>query len=250
MLQRGEAAIMERKKYLLEALDVNEILKSKSKRICIVSGVGSGKNYFVEHELPNHGNVLYVTSRRAKVNEVLAEKICEERIHWERADGDVLITTNYGIEQLVKSQKFNTGIKNIGEHFHYIVIDEVHSLYTDATFSDSPFHLWTFLSYIADKFENIRIILMTGTPEPLEGNPLPLEYYDTIDKREECINVVPAAIRVITKSEALELIGKMKSDEKTIYYSNSATGIVKGKKSIYERLKKELGGIVSRLVSV
>ena len=55
---------MKRKK-LSEVLKVEEITREENRRICIVSGVGSGKNYFVENELVKYGNILYISSRRA-----------------------------------------------------------------------------------------------------------------------------------------------------------------------------------------
>lgn len=71
-------------KYLSEVLDVSQITKSSKRKFCIISGVGSGKNYFVENILRGFGNILYISSRRAKVDEILANQDFDERIDWRK----------------------------------------------------------------------------------------------------------------------------------------------------------------------
>ena len=49
-----------------------EIFESHLKEnnaLCYISGTGSGKSYWVKNFLMNKGKILFVTSRRAKVNE-------------------------------------------------------------------------------------------------------------------------------------------------------------------------------------
>ena len=225
---------MSTQKYLSDVLSATDIIDLETNKVCIISGVGSGKNYFIEHELAEYGNILYVTSRRAKVNEILADKICQERVNWNKLCGDVVITTNYGIELLVKNRKFNSGMRNIAEHFQFVVIDEAHSIYTDATFTDSSFHVWKFVEYITAEYRQIKVILMTGTPEPFF--PEFLKDYQVFDKREECINVQPKAIKIVTQKQAVDLIRALPEDEKTIYYSNSATKLVTGDTCFCDRL--------------
>ena len=72
---------MSGKKYLSDVLDVSEIVKSPKRKFCIISGVGSGKNYFVENVLGSYGNILYISSRRAKIDEILTNNACNEKIN-------------------------------------------------------------------------------------------------------------------------------------------------------------------------
>lgn len=225
-------------KHLSEVLTATEIIESPNNKICIFAGVGSGKNWFVENELKKHGNILYISSRRAKVNEILEEKVAQEYITWDNDYDDIVTTTNYGIEKLVMNEKFGRKFSDIIQHFSFIVVDEAHSISTDATYADSAFHLHRFLMYVNREFPCIKIILMTGTPEPLQAIPNFIEACTIFDKREECINLVPRKICFIKKKEALNIMASLPQNEKTIYYSNSAKGIVSGKYALYDQLVK------------
>ena len=75
---------MEKKKYLSDVLTADEIVSCKKQKIFIFSGVGSGKNYFVENVLSEKGNILYISSRRAKVDEILFNGLGQERIRWKK----------------------------------------------------------------------------------------------------------------------------------------------------------------------
>lgn len=238
-------------KHLSDVITVKDIMAIRNNKICIFSGVGSGKNWFVEHELIKEGNILYITSRRAKVNEILEEKIAQEYITWENETDDIVTTTNFGIEKLVKNEKFGRRLSEIITHFRFIVVDEAHSISTDAPFANSAFHVFTFLQYVEHRYQHIKIILMTGTPEPLQSIPNFINKFHIFDKMNECINLVPHKIRFLKKEQALEMIAqmvKMDDTEKTIYYSNSATGIVKGQKSLYRKLVAQ--GVKSAQIAI
>ena len=177
----------------------------------------------------------------------MTNALCNEKINWNNEFNDIVSTTNYGIEMLVKNEKFSvTGIKKVVEHFEFVVIDEAHSLYTDATYADSPFHVQKFLEYIEKGYPNIKIILMTGTPEPI-GEFLKKNHYEIIDKREECINVMPKRIEVISFKDAVQYMRTLSETEKTLYYSNSATGLVKGKRSILKKIIEKKESAVSNV---
>lgn len=222
-------------KYLSDVLSGLDIIEEKNQRICILSGVGSGKNTFVEKELSKYGNILYISSRRAKVNEILENKLCSDVIKWDKEVADVVAVTNYGVERIVQNKKFGRNVHEIINHFDFIVVDEAHSLFTDATFADSAFHVFAFIEYVISKYHRIKVVVMTGTPEPMERY-LRDKGYAIFDKREECIHVLPKEIRIIDIESAFEYIEEMPQDEKTVYYSNSATRIVSGKKSLVNRL--------------
>ena len=223
-------------KYLSEVLSAQEIVDNSNNKICIFSGVGSGKNWFVEHELIYYGNILYISSRRAKVNEILEEKLAQEYITWTNDFDDIVTTTNFGIEKLVMNEKFGHRFSEIIQHFSFVVVDEAHSISTDATYADSAFHLLSFLKYVNKEFPDIKIILMTGTPEPLQKFGNFIESCSIYDKREECINIVPKKISFISKKEALSLMSVLPHNQKTLYYTNSAKGIISGKKALVKQL--------------
>lgn len=212
------------KKNLSDVLNVKEILDSPNNRICILAGVGAGKNYFITHKLKGHGNIFFISSRRATINEMLINELCKEKVDWNKFDDEIFSTTNYGVELLVKNKRFSTtGIKNILEHYNIIVVDEFHSLKSDATFASSTFHVYKFIDFISKKYPNVKIIVMTGTKEPII-DILNRDNYQIIDKREECVNVIPQRIEVITKKESIEIIQHLPKDTKTVYYTNSAHG--------------------------
>lgn len=220
-------------KHLADVLSAETILNSSNNRICIYAGVGSGKNWFIENILINHGNILYVTSRRAKVNEILMEQVCHEEITWTKETGDIVTTTNYGIEKLVMNEKFSNNFAKVMEHFDFIVIDEAHSIFSDATYTESSFHVNAFIEYVATTYPSKKVILMTGTPEPLKTIE---SKYKILDFRDKCINVVPKTIRVIQKQNAIQHLTSIPKNQKTVYYGNSASKLVKGSKSIYKLL--------------
>lgn len=226
-------------KHLSEVLSAEEILSSNENRICILAGVGAGKNTFVTKELRGHGNILFVSSRRATINEMLVNEICKEKVDWNKFSDDLVTTTNYGVELLVKNKRFSTtGIKNLIEHFDIVVIDEFHSLKADATFSNASFHLETFLNHISANFHEIKIIVMTGTEEPVK-DILVRDNYKIYDKRNECINVRPHNVEVIMREKALELIRNLPDNQKTIYYTNSTERSIWGKNSLYRKLTSD-----------
>ena len=214
------------KKFVSEVLNPETFSEIQENKIAIISGVGSGKNVFVEKILIQFGCVLCVSSRRAKVNEILLRDICEERISWDNFDNPLIATTNYGIELFSKSEKFSVNRKEVIEHFDYIVIDEAHSLCADATYADSTFYVNAFLKYVTQNYPEKKIILMTGTPEPIAHM---LKDYKVFDLREECVNVVPARIQLISKKDVFDIIKSLPESEKTIYMGNSAKGLVSGK---------------------
>jgi len=226
------------KKHLSEVLTVAELLDIPNNRVCVLAGVGAGKNYFVKNCLKGHGNIFFISSRRATVNEMLLDEICKEAVDWNRFSDEIFTTTNYGVELLVKNKRFSTtGVKNIIEHFDIIVIDEFHSLKADATFADSAFHLYTFLNLISEKYPSTKIIVMTGTAEPVK-DILVRDNYAIFDKRSECINVLPQNIEVITYDEAVEIIQTLPTSQKTIYYTNSTEKSIWGKSSLFRKLIK------------
>lgn len=221
---------------LSEVLEFEEILNAETNRICIVSGVGSGKNYYVENVLKNYGNILYISSRRAKVDEILVNEACSTSANWEQDSKDITVLTNAQVEYLVKNQRFDKSFSVIIEHFDFFVVDEAHSLFTDATYTN-VFHVQTLIDYVADNYPNKKIILMTATPEPIPNDYL--SKFKIINKTDKCINVLPSKIEFVSQEQAIKLMQRMNKNEKTVYFSNFASSLVVGKNSLFKRLTKD-----------
>ena len=57
-------------KYISDVIgDIDDIVRQYGYKILIAAGVGSGKTYWVKNVLSKQGRVLFITSRRAKVDE-------------------------------------------------------------------------------------------------------------------------------------------------------------------------------------
>lgn len=57
----------EKKKYISDVLDIDKLIEKYGNKIMLIAGVGSGKSTWVKDVLTQKGNVLFITSRRAKV---------------------------------------------------------------------------------------------------------------------------------------------------------------------------------------
>lgn len=206
--------------------------------IQFVAGVGSGKNYWVEHTLMQNKRVLLITSRKAKVKETshklgIASKLNLNAFN-NRDLGCLLeddkkkyqncVCNNSHIEKYWKYQ-FNPNDEKtfLWKYFDVIVVDEAHSLATDATFSDAPFHLYSFLNYVF-KLKSVKLIFMTATPEPI------LDIVHTENKQgrklwnftKECINILPNKIHIDVQENILQEITSLyqQPDNKVIYFVN------------------------------
>ena len=88
--------------------------------------------------------------------------------------------------------KYVSGDRNtyLWNFFDIIIVDEAHSLTTDATYCDAPFYLHEFIKS-AYRQGTSKIVLMTATYEPIKGlvklkNPKDYAFWDFMKK---CINV-------------------------------------------------------------
>ena len=219
--------------------------------IQLISGVGSGKNFWAGTLIEAGFRVLLITSRKATANaqsgkyhtarRIDLEEILNANDPWNEDDSKFrnVICTNTGIEKYAKFQveKGNTNTY-LWNYFDFIIIDEVHSLTMDATYSDSPFYVETFIKHCYRHNKNLKIILMTGTPEPVEWLMPDEEKNDNfkcLDFRNECKHVFPKNVVVGNKDNAiLKIINSLNKGEKVIYFAN----LMKNIDSLYEDLKK------------
>lgn len=205
--------------YLREKVKLD--LKGLGNKTCIISGVGSGKNHWVEEVLTNSGNVLLITSRRAKKDETVLDTIFEGKLTKSNLQRNV-VYTNSGIEYFIKHLPIDGACDTLVNYFDYIVVDEAHSIVSDSTFSDAPFHLYTFIKKMSEK---MKVILMTGTAKPI-NHFLVEEGWHIIDCMQECKNKKPMKIRIEKREDILKKVQLgIINDERTVYLANSAQGI-------------------------
>lgn len=149
---------------------------------------------------------------------------------------------------------------HIWKYFDFIFLDEAHSIVTDATFADSSFDVWRFMSWVAtnnkydrcekcgsnekcgiedkseskDKSKRCKVILMSGTPDPFEQlipkETRGLDYFNYLDYFEICNHVEPK--KVVIRQEdstwnAAKVIRKYyKKKKRVIYFASSITHII------------------------
>ena len=181
----------------------------------IWSGVGSGKNGFIEgvHEeitnedgtttridvdgLAEKYRVLLITSRKAKVTETeerhaedLSPYLTDIRhiddVNFDEYDNKSLVCTTAHIKRRIE-RDYSPSIlapEPFWKKFDFIVIDEFHSLIADATFSDTAFIMKCFVDKIytdcikGKKADEIKpkMIFMSGTPHTTEKLIADFEY--------------------------------------------------------------------------
>lgn len=214
--------------------DIDRELKKHQNKLFLIAGVGAGKSSWVKDVLAKKGNVLFVTSRRAKVDEDINDSCFENVIRLGGEEHQTLIT-NAKLAKILENMNLKSGFMTIDQfldHYDYIVIDEVHSMVTDSTFAKSSFGLLNFIEYVAKKKKNI--ICMTGTPEPVKEYFKKNRWY-SYDFRRTCVYVKPKKIVTIRKEEIISIIQKeLEKNNKIVYFVNDTKSI----KDQYEALVK------------
>lgn len=261
---------MERRKHLSECIDFdrdiftltfNENDENLHKIALITAGVGAGKNTWIRETLMGNQTILLITSRRSVVNAELlkAEEISKglqsygmvhsvkrtcsifdpseylSKQFWANVDfyTDIITTNSYIAWFLENVYDANDPKTHVWEKYDLIIIDEAHSLEMDSTFSDAPFHLMEMIKDACMKtIKQIgpTIILMTGTPEPIEWiaeGPLG-RYFHKIDLMDECIDVSPKECIFVEYKYALaKMDEEYKKGNRIVYFANRIRGIQK-----------------------
>lgn len=221
-------------KYLSDVIgDIDKLVEEHGKKIIIVSGVGSGKTTWVKEILAKRGRVLFITSRRAKADEDLADSDFERLEHGIN-DNNLYITTNAGLESLLRTiyyVRFNNGIDDSAYEklmgaFDYLVVDEVHSIATDSSFAHSSFTVHAFMHYA---FERGKVVIgLTGTIEPMKDFYTKNDW-KILDLRRECRSVYPSKISLINDEQKYAVMGDfcLGSDRraKAVYFTNRIDSI-------------------------
>ena len=225
--------------------------------IQITAGVGSGKNHWA-NTLAQKNHVLYITSRKATANAeadrvgakrwIDLEELSEKT--WGEFKKNPTICTNSGIMKFIK-ERYDDGNADthIWNFLDYIVLDEAHSLAADAVFSDAPFYVERFVKYAVHKNPKLRLIIMTGTPSPVEWL-IPEKHknssqFNMLDYSTICTNVSPKTVHFISAKDAEKRLNKLlDAGEKAIYFVSSIGNM----KNIMER--KIAGHIAEEKIGV
>jgi len=234
--------------YILEKKRVSDLIVAERDLLpygvtAIYAGVGAGKNTFVEGYHKEDGDyiglsekykVLLITSRKAKVLETKANtdnflsdlrqfpNISAEEI--QKIDKSI-VCTNAHIQRIIEHEYSNmTQEKKFWERFNFVIVDEFHSLVTDATFAASSYHVRWLIEEINEKNLETgaeakpRIILMSGTPEPASDIVRSLSA-NVLDYRKTAINVKPKKITFLyyqTASNAM--LSTLRKQQRVVYF--------------------------------
>lgn len=216
--------------------------------IQLVAGVGAGKNYWA-CELANQGyRVLLITSRRATADAQAKkmnagkwfdfDSLFKNENVWGTVPGiqKKAICTNRQIEYFVKEWYDPDEPKtHVWNYFDFIFLDEAHSLSSDATFTDSPFYVERFLKYAYKQNKNCKIIVMTGTPEPIDWLFAKSKKVHKLDYFNKCTHVEPPKVYFCPSSQVLgSFISYYKKNKRVVYFVNSTKEISKLVKQLKE----------------
>jgi hypothetical protein len=105
----------------------------------------------------------------------------------DRRDGSC-VCNNWQIEYYMKHKfQANNPQTYLWNFFDIIIIDEIHSLSTDATYADAPFYLFDFIK-AAYRLSKIKTVLLTATFAPIKGlvKLKNIEDYAFWDVTDEC----------------------------------------------------------------
>lgn len=231
-------------KYLSDVISYKKDI-AQNFLIEIWAGVGSGKNTFIEEfikgEKPDipQMNVLLITSRRKKVDETyynlnfLADDN-EKLKKW--IPRDISDAKNYKTSVVCTNAAIGLYLKNdyrpddktthLWELFDLIVVDEAHSMVTDATYQTAPFYVYDLIQrIIKEKQKNPEtrckhIILMTGTIEPIRQVQFPVKP-KKLYVFQECRHIEPRKIHFIYKEKIVKSITtRLSNGEKILYFAN------------------------------
>ena len=229
---KGRTTLSE--KYLGDVIgDIDKLVEEHGRKIIIVSGVGSGKTTWVKETLAKQGRVLFITSRRAKADEDLADSSFERLEHGIN-DNNLYITTNAGLESLLRTiyyVRFINGIddsayEGLMNAFDYLVVDEVHSIATDSSFAHSSFTVHAFMHYALERGK--VVIGLTGTFEPMKDF-YQRNKWNILDLRRECRSVYPSKISLINDEMKYTVMGSFclgnNAHAKAVYFTNRIDSI-------------------------
>ena len=253
-------------KRVYELIDIERDIKPYHV-IGIYSGVGSGKNSFIEgyhKQGENHlglaeiSRVLFVTSRRAKVDETINRDINmnkgrrlflkylgdAEELATKYSDKSIVCTNAHIINKIKNSFKIGDESTYFWKNFDYVVIDEFHSLVTDANYAKDIALIYFWLKFILSLKEKPKVIFMSGTPEPAQEL---LKEIDDInldinicDIREKAIYKKPKNFFLLGKEGVFsKIISSYNKGETVIYFTNKTEEVTNALEDLKEYCERQ-----------
>lgn len=258
--------------------------------IQINAGVGSGKSTFINNLIKGYTGknddgteytvppkrVLLITSRRAKVNEILNDdsmSIGAYVMEWDnncpfddideylksemeitagdsseghRVHQRSIACTNAAIEKFLQNNYLPSDTStHLWQRFDFIVWDEVHSVLADASYQSAPFYVHKLVnrawSAYNKKESTCKVILMTGSPRILKKFNFP-QKGKLIDLMDTCRSVVPQSLSFVDTVEAKKgVLRRLENGERVIYFANHIKTILE----FYAELSAELQAVTA-----
>lgn len=214
----------------------------KGKRIIrLNAGVCSGKNYwFTQIAKANPDlRMLVITSRKntvtAQAKKLNAGKFLDlDRLiddEYCSLEGEALtrvVCTNAGIEKFFK-KRFDADDEHtyLWRKFDLVVLDEAHSLSTDATFTDAFYTEW-FIKHTVNNNPDCDVVVMSGTQEPVDwlfkGNVE--RYVHELDCFDECIHLEPDYVHLMPRAIVpWKMYRLWERGERMVFFANHRTSI-------------------------
>lgn len=124
--------------------------------------------------------------------------------------------------------------------FDMIIVDEVHSLFSDATYQSASFYVRRLIEETLRRSQTCKVIVMTGSPQILKNSPL-LAKAHLIDRMQTCVNVTPKSLRYITRKEAAHMQERMlASNEKFIAFYNHVADLLDFEENLEDTLRAKI----------
>lgn len=232
----------------------HEILDSDKRLFMLIAGVGAGKNFWVKslkekgHEdkgyAPNGYKVLLITSRATTADAQAIKLDADKRFDFNKlfdygdwwGDGPpvqkVVCCTNSYIEWYVKNLYSPADPKtHVWNMFDFIVLDEAHSMTCDATFSEAPFHTQSFLRHAYRSSKTCRIVLMSGTPEPVTWLYMGIQNEESvkvINLYKQCRHIEPKLVQIHpAKFMVDDIVYRLKAGDRIIYFATRSDSMKK-----------------------
>jgi len=203
--------------------------------IQLFAGVGAGKNYWVGQLIKVGFRVLLITSRKATANAQSAKlktgrwidlkEIMKAGDSWGENKYSNVITTNAHLaEYVTEKYKAEDESTHLWNYFDFIVLDEAHSMSMDAVFSDAPFYVECFLKKSYRANPNVKVVLMTGTPRPVEWLLPNEEKHDdfiNLNFFRACHHVVPERVVFdLMENVEIRMMARYNEGHRIIYFAN------------------------------
>ena len=238
-----------------------DILDSDKRIFMLIAGVGAGKNHWVkqltktDNALEGYSDkgfkVLLITSRATTADAQTIQLGADRTFDFSRLynndewwgdappEQKVVCCTNAYIEYYVKTlYEPDNPRTHVWNMFDFIVLDEVHSMSCDATYTDAPFHVMSFLRYAHRNSSKCRIVLMSGTPAPvtwLYMGILNETKVKVIDLYHKCRHLEPRIVRIMPSTTMISnLINILKKGKRVIYFANTTDSM----KNLVDALNK------------